>query len=158
VRKLTYLTAFTVVGLSCLAFTTTWLVALRGIDLYGAWSTIPEMFGHPVPFMVRQLVPYSSSLWLALALAVLVLRRCWLMARSRSLSPPTSYVTWLHVVTMVGVVFLLAGVIVMIASMLLSAGSGVPGGMLLVPATTLLLPPAVAVVEVWSVVHQLRGR
>lgn len=127
-----------------------WL--LQEIGLYprlGALRPFHDMFGHLVPLMLWHKVPYSLITVLDLGLAVLILRRLWLIAKMRSISPPASYSGWLYVLVLVAVGFLASGVVVLVGTAVLRAGSGVPGGMLLIPAA-LLLPSSVALVEVLS--------
>lgn len=153
-RKVAYLTAFTVVGISSLIVTTVRLLSIADIRVaIGNWFTIPQMFGHPVPQILMIPFPYSVNTVLAIGLAMLVLRRLWRMASRRSLVPPPSYLKWLHVVILVGVLFLVASLIVLVATFLLGPASGVPGAMLMLPAVY-VLPPAVAIVELWSLVRE----
>jgi hypothetical protein len=124
-----------------------WPLTALGLPLsFGPWFMVLELFGQPVPNLLR---PYLSRLILVplyWGFVVLVLRRLWLMAKARSLSAPESFAGVPYFLVLASVVCILLFVLAMTATIVLRAGSGVPAAMLLIPAG-FLLSPAIAWVE-----------
>ena len=150
-RKVSYLTALTLVGISSVVVSTFQLLAMVGIYYPDPlWQAIASWFGQPIPAMLRYgllgfSVPVVVNTALCVALSALVLRRVWLMASSRTVEPPASYRTWLCVVLLMGLIFAALG----IATFVGFQGSGIPGAIVLMPAT-ILLPNGIALTEILS--------
>lgn len=149
-RKTAYLISFGAVGLSSLFFTAIWALDMSGIQVnLGGWTTMLRMFGHPVPEILSFKIPNGINFILCVGLAALILRRLFLMLKARSLSAPASYSGWLYYFMLVPTASLVLAAVVLVASIALSAGSGVPAGLLALPAV-FFLPGGVALVEVLS--------
>lgn len=90
-------------------------------------------FGSLVPPMLGGLVPRPLTIVLGYAMTFLVLRRCWLFVTKKERTP-ASFVGFQKALGYVGFWSFSIGVLVLLLSMALKAGSGVPAGMLMIPA------------------------
>ena len=113
---------------------------------------LPEL-AVPLPMPLAALAPYWLRTFLMLAFAALLYRRLWLVIRAKSLEPPASLAVWPGFLLVLAISFLLLGLTVLLLSIVLRAGSGVPGGMLLVPAL-FLISPVLFFVELTSAIRK----
>jgi hypothetical protein len=155
-RRGSYLFAFFLVGACSLVLTSAWIFSRFGIRAgYTGWMTLPELFGSPVPIVFRYVVPEWLRVLAMAGLALLALRRLWLMLRARSPAVPDRYRGWVHYLMLALLASLLLGILVLAASILFRLGSGVPAALIGMPGV-LLLPGYVALVELLSMLPQKR--
>lgn len=156
-RKFAYITGFSIVGLSSLLFISVWVLERSGIRVYFlmGFFHLVEFFAHPLPVMLRHKLPYYYyvSMALDIALAILILRRLWLMARTRSISPPPSYLGWLHFLMLVG----LGCVALVLVGIILWFIHRIPSITLVLLPAAFLLPPTVTLVELLSLFKRNPG-
>jgi hypothetical protein len=150
VRLLSYRVAFVV----CLVSVTMQALLLLGAYtrlIPGAipFASVFTLFGNPVPAPLSGITPWFLRLALVAAFAALLYRRLWFAFRAKALHPPASLSIWPARLLVVAVAFLFVGLAVLALSILLRAGSGVPAGMLALPAL-LLLSPVLFYVELRS--------
>jgi len=133
-RKFSYWLCFTLVAVPNVIGLVSWLLSLAGIPLPGVQTLdIFLWFGSLVPPMLAYALPKILSVLLRYALLALVARRVWLFFGTGE-RVPHSYVGTPKVLGYVGACSFILAAPVLVLSMVLHAGSGVPAGMLLLPA------------------------
>lgn len=149
-HNLVFRIGFSVVALCTLIHFLSWLLLLGGARIpIGIWYTLIEPFSHPIPQLIRGYLPYFVNLVLFVGFLALILRRLFLMARSRSFVAPSAYTRAPYVLLAISVASLVLGIAALVLSMLFRVGSGVPAGLIMVPAT-LLLPVGITWAELIS--------
>src|SRR5262249_48209411 len=106
-------------------------------------------FASPVPLMFAPLLPPYVGLALVFVMLALVVRRIWLRA-ARKQGVPTSFAGLPKFLGYIGAASFLLAAVVLILSILLRAGSGVPAGLLLIPAA-FCVPWAILLTEAMSI-------
>jgi hypothetical protein len=148
-RKFSYWLCFLLVAIPSAIWLVTWLLPIFGIALpamgllymFSSFaSLVPQMFAH--------LFPRFVVIGLGYLLLFSVLRRVWLVVARRQ-GVPHSYVGAPKVLGYVGALSFMLAITVLLLSIALRAGSGVPGGMLLIPAV-FCVPWAFFLTEVLS--------
>jgi hypothetical protein len=119
-------------------------VPLPGASIFALFSS----FGSLVPPMLTYVLPRFLSVVLVYVLLALVARRVWLQATKRE-GVPHSYTGAAKFLGFVGAWSFILAAVVLVLSMALGAGSGVPAGMLLLPAM-ICVPWAFFLTEVLS--------
>ena len=153
-RRTSYFVALAVVGTSSLATAAAIASSWFGFRVHFSFmSTLIGLFASPVPLQLQGFLPGPARAVLVFALAALVARRIWVLARTRPVAPPTSLTRWPSRLLSFAVVFLLLMVVGLALSVVLRAGSGVPAALLGLPAA-LLLAPVVFYVELRSVLYR----
>lgn len=149
-RKLFYLSNFSFVAAACLLEASMWLSHQLGFRIgYSSLLMHVSNLSSPTPDWFRRWVPSLLQQALSIALFGLVVRRLWLFLRDRAANPPSSFSGVAYALSLVPAVSLWLGLIALVLTVGLRLGSGVPAGLVLLPAM-LLLPFAVFVVEVLS--------
>jgi hypothetical protein len=105
-------------------------------------------FGSLIPPMLGGFVPHPLRMILGFAMIFLALRRVWLYVVKNERTP-TSFVGFPKVLGYVGFWSFSLGVLVLLLSIAIKAGSGVPAGMLMIPAF-ICIPWAFFLTEVSS--------
>lgn len=108
-----------------------------------------------VPPMLSAFVPRFLQLLLTLIVALLAGRRIWLLATRKEGWPPAAFTGVLKWLGIVGLWSLGLGLVVLLFSILLKAGSGVPAGLVMLPAV-ICLPWGFFVTEGISLWQALR--
>jgi hypothetical protein len=139
------LVALSVAGAAILSVSAMLGVHFRFIPLF----SLLEMFSHPVPALFRRFLPAVVNTIFFWAFVALVARRIWLLISRRSVFPPSSFTRIPHVLTCIAIASVALLVLGLALSIAIKAGSGVPAGLLAIPAV-LFLPPVVAWVEARS--------
>src|SRR5690606_5921856 len=67
-------------------------------------SLLASLFGHPVPPMIRLLLPQILYLAILCGAAFLVLRRMWLFIKTQSFLPPTSFTRGPYVIFVISAI------------------------------------------------------
>ena len=148
-KRLSYWLSFSLVAIPMAFGLATWVLSLAGIPVpLLPFMPLLSSFSSPVPLMFSFVVPSPILLVIGLLMLFLVLRRLWLLA-FRGFSVPSAYRGFQMVLGIAGSGFLLAGLALLLLSILLKAGSGVPAGLLMVPAT-LCVPWAILITELVS--------
>lgn len=148
-RKFSYWLCFLLVAITAALGILGWVLSLAGVRLPGASVLyLLSSFGSLVPPMLRHVLPSFVSMALGYVLLGLVVRRVWLQVTKRQ-GVPHSYVGAPKVLGYIGTWSVIIGVSVLLLSIALRAGSGVPAGMLLLPAM-LCVPWAFFLTEVLS--------
>lgn len=149
-RKLSYWLCFTLVAIPA-------LVGLAGLFLYYFFGTgVPARgllnvllsFGSLVPPFLAHIVPHVVALVLGYVLLALVARRLWLLVAKKE-GVPQAYTGLPKVLGYIATWSFLLAVLGILLSMLLRVGSGVPAGMLLLPAVV-CTPWAIFLTELLS--------
>ncbi|MEZ0233237.1 MAG: hypothetical protein ACAH12_10390 [Methylophilaceae bacterium] len=149
-RSFVFFVGFGVVAISALFNSVGIVYYLIGINFpLNNLGTLPNMFGNPIPSMFRYSIPIYLSFAVAIGMAVLMLRRAWLIATSNTNRIPSSFSGILYTMVSISVISLCVGFLILAISILLKAGSGVPAGLLLIPAA-FLLSPSIALIELLS--------
>jgi len=107
------------------------------------------LFANPIPAPLIGLVPVVLRLLLTAVFAGLLYRRLLLSYKAKVLQPPESLTLWPGRLLSISVVFLVTALVALGLSIALRAGSGVPAGMVGLPAV-LLLSPVLFYVELRS--------
>lgn len=108
--------------------------------LFSFGSLVPPMFAFAVPRPVLAVLSYG--------MAFLVLRRAWLFLAKKERTP-ASFVGFQKVLGYIALWSFSIGLLVLVLSVVLKAGSGVPAGMLMIPAI-ICVPWAFFLTEVLS--------
>lgn len=148
-KKIAYWVCFTLVAVPTIVGAMSVLLNLAGIRL-----PIPPIlsmllaFGSLVPEMLASIVPGVVGLILSAIMVFLVFRRIWLMTMKGERVPASfrGFPKWL---AYVGVCSIALSLVVLAFTIVLRAGSGVPAGMLLLPAIV-CVPWAFFLTEVFS--------
>ena len=98
--------------------------------------------------MFAYLIPHPITLVLTYAMIFLVLRRCWLFGAKKERTP-ASFVGFQKALGYVGFWSFLLAVVGLFLTVALRVGSGVPAGMLMIPAM-FCVPWAFFITEVTS--------
>lgn len=147
-RTLAYACCFVLVAVSTIHGFSAWLLSLLQINIrYSTWLSILS-FGSLVPGMVAPLVPLPVHIAAGLVMLFLVLRRAWLFLVKRE-RVPTSFRGLPKILGYFGTGFFIAALAAFALTIVLRAGSGVPAGMLLIPAL-FFVPWAFFLTEVMS--------
>ena len=93
-----------------------------------------SIFGSLIPPPLVWMVPGIVRIVLGLVMAFLLLRRIWLFF-SKKERFPSSFHGFQKILGYIGAISFVISIIVLVFSILLKAGSGVPAGMLMIPAT-----------------------
>jgi hypothetical protein len=133
-RKFSYWLCFSLVALPATLGLLGWLFALVGVALPGLrFFYLFSSFGSLVPPVLLHVLPQFVSVVLGCILLALVLRRVWLQFKKHE-GVPLTYAGVPKVLGYMGAWSLIVGVVVLALSVALRAGSGVPAGMLMLPA------------------------
>lgn len=149
-RKFTYWLCVFLVAFPAALWLLAWLLSLasvepRGLDILHLFSS----FGSLEPPMLRHVLPNMVSIALRCLLLALVVRRVWLQFTKRE-GVPHTYFGVPKALGYVGAWSIILAVAGLVLSIALRAGSGVPAGMLLLPAV-ICVPWAVFLTEVRSI-------
>ena len=148
-RKFSYWLCFFLVAVPTAFGLLSWLLSLVHVQLPGmSILSLLSSFGSLVPPMLRYVLPKLVSVALAYVLLALVARRVWLQFTKRE-GVPHSYVGAPKLLGYVSAWSFIIAAVVLPVSMALRAGSGVPAGMLLLPAV-ICVPWAFFLTEVLS--------
>lgn len=142
-----YLTAFALVS-ACVMFNAiSALLFWARIPLpYTGLSFIPDTFGHPLPAMLGEMLPWQVKVALFWTFAFLIGWRLAHFVRNKAIVTPSSLTRIPQVILLISLASLAVGLLGLCLSILLKAGSGVPAAMLMLPAV-FLLSPTVAWIE-----------
>lgn len=127
---------------------------IRGLSLlnvqvpYNTLFSLLFSFGSIVPPMFISLLPRPLVMVLGYSMLFLILRRCWLFFAKSERTPP-SFVGFQKVLGYVGFWSFSLSVLVLLLCIGLNAGSGVPAGMLMIPAM-FCVPWAFFITEITS--------
>jgi hypothetical protein len=133
-RSLAYSVCAALVGIPAIYGLAGTLLGLLGIQMpYPPLVTLFFGFASLVPPMFRFAVPHVALLVVGYLMLFLVLRRAWLFLAKKQRTP-TSFVGFPKAMGYIGFWSFTVGILVLIQSMVLRAGSGVPAGMLMIPA------------------------
>lgn len=149
-ERIAYWTCFTLVFLSIAGTWLGWLFLLHAV---GGRSPLMGMapllsFGSLVPIMLAALVPRVVHTVLGVVMLLLLLRRIWLLV-IRKERVPHSFRGFPRLLGYVGAASFGIGFLALVLTVLLRAGSGVPAGLLLLPAV-FCVPWAFFLTEVFS--------
>jgi hypothetical protein len=129
-----YLVCVVLVAISNGYVWTVWLMAYLSMPLqYSTIFSLVSSFDWLIPQMLGISVPGSVALVLRGTMSILLLRRIWLAFAKRELVPPT-FSGFQKVLGYIGFLSFLGSIVVFLFSLALKAGSGVPAGLLLIPA------------------------
>jgi hypothetical protein len=112
-------------------------------------SLLAGLFGHPVPPIVRLLLPQLLYLAILCGAAFLVLRRTWFFIKNRSFLPPASFTRGPYVIFVISAISIALFFLALISAFLWNASLRGAANMVILPAT-LLLPLTVCWVEFLS--------
>ena len=133
-KRFVYWLCFTLVAIPTMYSLVAWPLSLVGLSLPAPpFLFLLFSFGSLVPQMLAPLVPRPILVVLGFATMFLVLRRAYLLAFKKE-RVPHSFRGFQKALGYVGACFFLLASVVLILSIALRAGSGVPAGMLLLPA------------------------
>jgi len=133
-RNFCYWVCFALVALACALTYGTWLMSTLGIALPFVTSFyLLSSFGSLVPQMLAPLLPRFVIVGLSLIMLVLVLRRTWLLVAKRQ-GVPQSFAGIAKALGYIGAWSFILALALLLLSVVLRAGSGVPAGMLALPA------------------------
>ncbi len=133
-RAFCYWICFVLVALAALVKHATWLLSSLGIGIPGInLVTLATSFGSLVPPMFAFRLPSFIVIALGFVMLFLVARRLWLLVMKRQ-GIPHSFTGAAKVLGYVGAWSFVLAVILLLLSLALRAGSGVPAGMLALPA------------------------
>jgi hypothetical protein len=134
VRKLSYWLCFALVAIPSAMGLAIWLLSLVGIALHAVSLVfLLSSFGSLVPRMFVPVIPSLVVIVLGYVMLFLVVRRIWLLLAKRE-GVPHSFVGTQRVLAYVGTSSFVLALVALLLSMMLGAGSGVPAGMLFIPA------------------------
>lgn len=149
-RRLSYGTCVMLVGFASLYTLVGSALALMRVQMpLAAWFTPLSYFGSLVPPMFSTFVPRPVRLALSVLLLVLAARRIWLVLSKRERTPLefAGFRKWLGYV---GFWSFAVSAITFLATGLFKLGSGVPGGLLMIPAV-LCVPWTLFLTEIENV-------
>ncbi len=138
-RRFVYYSIFVPVAVASVANTLLLLVADVAPDVASkfqqiAFSLFFREFGNPVPAWVKHWVPAWFQTVLVWALFALIVRRLYVSLRAHALTLPESLSGLLYFLVWLPFVSLWLGILALALSIALRFGSGVPAGMVLLPA------------------------
>ena len=148
-RKFSYWLCFSLVAIPFGIGLVGWLlskfyIALPAMGLVSLLSSFSSL----IPRILAPMFPTFISVALNLVMLIFVLRRTWLLF-AKNEGVPTSFEGTAKVLAYIGSWSFILALIVLIASIALHAGTGVPAGMLLLPAA-FCVPWAFFLTEVLS--------
>ena len=133
-RNIAYALCFFLIGVPSLHGLLASLLALVQVSLpYPPFLTVLFSFGSLVPPMFAYALPRAVLIVLGYAMVFLVLRRAWLFLAKKERTP-ASFVGFQKILGYIAFYSFSLGLLVLVLSMLFRAGSGVPAGMLMIPA------------------------
>jgi hypothetical protein len=133
-RKFSFWLCFCLVAVPTVIGVVAGLLSLAGVAFPGMmWLSLLLSFGSLVPPMLAPLMPSFIVVLLGYVMLFLVLRRAWLLVAKRE-GVPGSFTGAPKVLAYVGAWSFILAVIGFLLSIALRAGSGVPAGLLLLPA------------------------
>jgi hypothetical protein len=148
-RRLSYWLCFVLIAVPTAYGLLAWLLSFIGKSLpFPPVAALAFSFSSLVPQLAYHLVPTPILAVLGYGMLYLLARRIWLLAFKKE-GVPTSYRGVPQALGYVGAASFLLAAVVFILSIALRAGSGVPAGLLLLPAT-ICIPWAFALTEVLS--------
>jgi hypothetical protein len=148
-RSIAYFFCAVLVALPILNWLVVALLSLLKVQVpYNTLLSLLFSFGSLLPFTFAWAPPRALTMALGYAMMFFVLRRIWLFVVKKERTP-ASFVGFQKALGYVGFFSFSLSVLVLILSMVLSAGSGVPAGMLMMPAM-LCVPWAFFITEVTS--------
>lgn len=152
--RTTYWLCFALVLISILISTPGWLFYLTGtgFTLQTSYFFIFS-FGSIVPVMLSPLVPHLVHMALGVFLMGLLLRRLWLLFSKKESVPP-SFTGIAKVLGYIGAGSFMLSAATLALTIALHAGSGVPGGLFLLPAV-ICIPWSIFITEVRSLRRSL---
>lgn len=157
-QRRVYLVAFALVLVSVLFNAVSSALFWAGRPLpYIPFAAATDMLGHPVPAMLRGLLPWQARVILFYAFLLLMLRRLISFKKQRSLSAPASMTRGPYILLVIALSSLALGILGLMLSILINAGSGVPAGMLMIPCV-LLLTPTLGWIEMKSLFKDVLAR
>ena len=125
------------------------LLGLLNISMpFPPWFTLFYSFGSLIPPMVNGIVPAFVKIALGYTITLLLLRRLWLFVMRQERTPAT-FTGFSKALGYISFWSFSIGVTVLALSALLKAGSGVPAGMLMIPAV-ICVPWAFFLTEIAS--------
>ena len=134
VRAIAYFSCAVLAALPTFHWLAVLLLSLVKVQVpYNSLLSVVLSFGSLVPPMFATLVPSAIVMALGVVMLFLVLRRIWLYVVKKERTP-RSFVGFQKLLGYVGFWSVSLSVLVFILSIALKAGSGVPAGLLMVPA------------------------
>jgi len=133
-RKFSYWLCFILVAIPSVFTHVAWLLALAGLNI----SALSLLFffqslGSLAPPMIAPLLPRFVLIILGVVMLFLVLRRLWLLVRKHEGVPP-SFTGTTKVLGYIGAISFSLSLVALLLTIPLRFGSGVPAGLLLLPA------------------------
>lgn len=154
-KKVSYRFCFLLVATAVAAQFLLTLALLLGFTGAGRVSMILStpiaVLTSPVPALIEIWIPWIVRYLLSWVLIGLVVRRLWIWTKNRSPRVPPSLTTWSSRFLTLAMFSVLSMLVGMLVSILIKAGSGVPAGMLGIPAMFVLCP-AIFYIEFKSLV------
>jgi hypothetical protein len=148
-RAVAYFSCAVLVALPTFHWLVVFLLSQVNVQVpYISLLSIILSFGSLVPPMLASLVPRAIGMILGFVMLFLVLRRIWLFVVKKERTP-SSFVGFQKVLGYIGFCSILLSVLVLILTITLKAGSGVPAGLLMIPAM-FCVPWAFFLTEVFS--------
>lgn len=148
-RSIAYFLCATLVSLPTLHWLVVSFLSMLKVQVpYITLLSLLFSFGSLVPSMFAGILPRPLTVVLGYVMMFLILRRCWLFAVKKERTP-VSFVGFQKALGYVGFWSFSLSVFVLLLSMALKAGSGVPAGMLMIPAM-FCVPWAFFLTEVMS--------
>lgn len=148
-RSIVYFLCATLVALPTMHLLVVSFLSLLKVQVpYNTLLSLLFSFGRLVPLMIADLIPRQVIMVLGYAMIFLVLRRCWLFAVKKERTP-VSFVGFQKALGYVGFWFFLLSVLVLLLGMAFKADSGIPAGMLMIPAM-FCVPWAFFITEITS--------
>lgn len=155
-RKFSYWLSFSLVATPFALSITSWLLAKIGVNIYGVGLLhIIGSFGTLIPALLSGLFPNLLHITLYLVMLALVIRRVWLLV-TRRINVPHSFQGVAKVLAYSGTVSFTLGLTAFVLSAVFRLGSGVPAGLLMLPAA-FCFPWAFFLTEVQSLRAPDRG-
>lgn len=151
-KAIAYSICAALVGIPAIFSLVASLLSLLGVAVpFPPFLDIFFRFGSLVPPMLTYSVPRVMLIIAGYLMLLLVLRRTWLFVVKKERTP-TSFSGFQKILGYVGVASFLLGFAVLALSMVIRAGSGVPAGLLMIPAM-LCVPWAFFLTEALSFRH-----
>jgi hypothetical protein len=158
-RKFSYWLCFALVTVGTVQGLLFW--ALYRLGLHQAipqmpWVALIGQFASPLPWAILPIlpVPHVLTLVIQFVMLALVVRRLWLLFL-RGEGVPESYAGVTKLLGLAGALSFAVATLALLISAAINAGSGVPAGMLALPAT-LLVPWAILLAEAFSLRRKAR--
>ena len=112
-------------------------------------SVLSGLFGHPVPPLIRLILPRFLYLIILYGTAFLILHRIWLFIRNKSFLPPTSFTQGPYAIFLISVISAALFFLILVLAFMLNEGLRGIANVFIIPAT-FLLPITVCWVELLS--------